>query len=139
LVAYISASNWFHVFPFSYFLFFVLRPWFYLCIKRKAKNQMETWNSKINVSTFFLFSNAYLIIIVYRLFFIFYLLLTFPFWCLPSFLYAPSHMTCLCLLFEANTFTEFLSWKRKTKWTRISSLIRWILGIPYRHIYVYSV
>ena len=122
-------------FMFSLFHIFFSSPWFYLCIKRKTKNQMETWNSKINVSTFFLFSNAYLIIIVYRLFFfIFYLLLTFPFWCLPSFLYAPSHMTCLCLLFEANTFTEFLSWKRKTKWTRISSLIRWILGIPYRHI-----
>jgi hypothetical protein len=72
-------------FMFSLFhIFFFFSPWFYLCIKRKTKNQMETWNSKINVSTFFLFSNAYLIIIVYRLFFIiFYLLLTFPFWCLP--------------------------------------------------------
>lgn len=56
-------------FPFHHIFF--SSPWFYLCIKRKAKNQMETWNSKINVSTFFLFSNAYLIIIVYRLFFYF--------------------------------------------------------------------
>ena len=56
-------------FMFSLFHIFFSSPWFYLCIKRKTKNQMETWNSKINVSTFFLFSNAYLIIIVYRPFF----------------------------------------------------------------------